>query len=309
VEVFLVVVGVVIVAVVAALAVSRMRARTALGSPAAPTAASADAPRLRAPVREFHVRGGEALVSFDVPLPPGPVDDVLHSLLVREAVEVVREKRSRHLPLDDVTTVRAFARRDGADAEVGSIVLEVVGVLPPADHPTLGLHFTHMPFDPLAYLGEQEFTVSPEVAARTADESLRPLGRDLELTSVTASALRAQGTDPATMGTADLALGLLRFGGYQITDAARPGAYYAARHGTTTYVEVVEHRPGEYPELEERAVDAFMSAFAGSGAERGLLFSAKYGPYLVYDKERREPRARFITRERLQSFVDGFSLG
>ena len=39
-----------------------------------------------------------------------------------------------------------------------------------------------------------------------------------------------------------------------------------------------------------------------------MLVTEKYGPFMVYDKERREPRVRFITRERLQTFVDGFSL-
>jgi hypothetical protein len=34
----------------------------------------------------------------------------------------------------------------------------------------------------------------------------------------------------------------------------------------------------------------------------------KFGPYVMYEKERRDPRCRFITRERLQVFVDSFAL-
>jgi hypothetical protein len=38
------------------------------------------------------------------------------------------------------------------------------------------------------------------------------------------------------------------------------------------------------------------------------LITDKYGPYMIYDKERRNPKLRFITRERLQPFVDSFAL-
>jgi hypothetical protein len=40
-----------------------------------------------------------------------------------------------------------------------------------------------------------------------------------------------------------------------------------------------------------------------------LLISDKFCPFIVYEKERREPRVHFITRERLQQFVDSLALG
>ena len=51
-----------------------------------------------------------------------------------------------------------------------------------------------------------------------------------------------------------------------------------------------------------------MIDFEQSGTDRGLLVSDKFGPYLVYEKEKREPRVHFITRERLQQFVDSLAL-
>ena len=38
------------------------------------------------------------------------------------------------------------------------------------------------------------------------------------------------------------------------------------------------------------------------------LVSDKFSPFEVYERERREPRIRFVTRERLQKFVDALSL-
>ncbi len=46
-----------------------------------------------------------------------------------------------------------------------------------------------------------------------------------------------------------------------------------------------------------------------SGADRGLMVSDKFGPFEVYERERREPRVRFVTRERLQGFVDALTVG
>ena len=51
-----------------------------------------------------------------------------------------------------------------------------------------------------------------------------------------------------------------------------------------------------------------MVRFEQSGTERGLLVSDKFCPFIVYEKERREPRVRFLTRERLQQFIDSLAL-
>ncbi len=82
------------------------------------------------------------------------------------------------------------------------------------------------------------------------------------------------------------------------------GTYMASRAGTRTFIGVVDHEPGGYPELSESAVNSFLASFYSSGADRGLLFSDKFCPHLVYEKERRDPRVKFITRERMQAFAD-----
>ena len=52
-----------------------------------------DLERPRPRVMAFHVRGEEAQVTFDVPLPPGDTDPVLVELLLSEAVDVVCRRR------------------------------------------------------------------------------------------------------------------------------------------------------------------------------------------------------------------------
>ncbi len=285
-------------------------AQQAAAGGGAATGAQADAgfDRLRPPYREFHVRGNEALVYFDAPVPTGGADSVLQDLLVKEAVEVVREKRSHDLPIDDLTTVRAFGRRDHQDVEVGSISLETPGQLPAIDIPPLAPHASAVAFDPLAHLAEQQFSITPGTDAQPADAGLKSLASELTLTANTAAGLRAQGVDPASMTVTELTLGLLRLGGYTVTPGGKDNAYIAARAGTRTYLLLVDHASGDYPELGEQTINEFMVDFATSGTVRGMLVTDKYSPFLVYDKERREPRVRFITRERLQAFVDSFSM-
>ena len=264
--------------------------------------------RLRPPYREFHVRGTEALVYFDAPVPAGGADSALQDLLVKEAVEVVREKRSHELPIDDVTTVRAFGRRDHQDVEVGSVSLETPGQLPAIDIPPLAPHASQVTYDPLAHLAEQQFSMTPGTEAQPADVGLKSLASELTLTTNTAAGLRAQGVDPASMSATDLTLGLLRLGGYTVSPGGEGNSYIAARGGNRTYLVVVDHEAGDYPELGEQTINEFMVRFATSNTARGMLVTDKYSPFMIYDKERREPRVRFITRERLQAFVDSFSM-
>ena len=68
------------------------------------------------------------------------------------------------------------------------------------------------------------------------------------------------------------------------------------------------YHPGDHPEVADQLIDRFMADFAMSGCDRGLLVSDKYGPFEIYDKERRQPRVRFVTRERLQKMVDALAL-
>jgi hypothetical protein len=130
-----------------------------------------------APVRDFHVRGTEARVTFDVPLPDRD-DHVLNDLLVDEAVEVVREKRHT-LPIGDVTEIVVFAGRDEVK-EVGRSRLPSPGELPPPiDRDVFNL--THIARDPFASQFEVDHTVRYDTAVQVPADELRPLLQELKV--------------------------------------------------------------------------------------------------------------------------------
>ena len=304
-----VIVIVIVAAVIAVIVYTRRN-----GAGAADDGGSTEMYRPRAPYREFHVAAESALVYFDVPLPAGEVDPVLTELLLREAIEVLREKQAHDLPLQDVTEVKAFGTRNGEDVAAGSISLEAPGALPEMVHPEIVPHFSTVPFDPLTHLGEKEHdapSMNPAADIGVPDAgavTLRPLSEELTLTGRVESGLRAQGLDPATMSAGDLVLGLMRLAGYTIRPADREGTFVVSTPGSRTYIQIVDHAPGDYPELGEHEMKAFAVGFATSGTDRGILVTEKFGPYMIYDAERRNPKCKFITRERLQEFVDSFSM-
>ncbi|NIS30813.1 MAG: hypothetical protein GWO04_13065 [Actinobacteria bacterium] len=96
--------------------------------------------------------------------------------------------------------------------------------------------------------------------------------------------------------------------GYSVT-SVDDTTFEARRGGSRIFLRVVPHTAGDHPELGETDVRKFSVDFQESRGDRGLLVTEKYSPFMVYDRERRDPRMRFITRERLQQFVDGLSLG
>ena len=311
---FALVIGVVIVvALVAGVVVVVMSQRKPGGSTGGRSSGTTDAPgtstRARPKVGEFHVKGDDALVYFEVPLPPGGAEEMLRDLLIREAVEVVHEKQSRDLPMDQLHRVRAFARSNGAWAEVGALELDQPGKLPRRDAmPDIVPHASATGFDPLADAAEQDFKVEPGVADISTEKGLAPIGKELRLSASIDAIVRSQGVDPETMSAVDLTMALLQVGGYAVSPIG-DNAYVATRAGTQTFLRVVPHEPGAYPELDESAITSFLIGFGQNPAERGLLISDKFGPFVMYEKERREPRVKFITRERLQAFVDSFVAG
>ncbi len=270
--------------------------------------ASIDADRPRPSVSAFHVRGDEAQVFFDVPLAEGETDEVLGELLTNEALEVVREKR-HELPFDGVTTVVAFAGRGGEPRRVGSVSLEKPGVLPQPMVTAPSLHLGHIGFDPL----EKQFSDdllqnAPSVVSAQREDALGPIGAELRLPRAVAVGLRAQGVDPATMTSAEMVHSLLRLFGYTVTATKNPLAFNATKAGLTTYLREDRYQAGDFPEVGDVTMREFVAEFVNSGADRGLLVSDKFSPFGVYERERREPRIRFVTRERLQKFVDALSL-
>ncbi|MCJ7753488.1 MAG: hypothetical protein MUP13_02870, partial [Thermoanaerobaculales bacterium] len=271
-----------------------------------PTGIDADRPRPR--VSEFHVRGEEAQVIFDVPLPDGEIDEVLAELLTNEALEVVREKR-HELPINGVTTVVAFAGRGGEPRRIGSVSLEEPGVLPPPMVAAPSLHLGRIGFDPLEkQFSDELLHNAPSLASDQRADTLGPIGQELRLPRAVAVGLRAQGIDPATMTSAEMVHSLLRLFGYAVTSTDNPLARRATKSGSTTYLREDPYQPGDHPEVDEVTMRQFVMEFVSSGAERGLLISDKFAPFGVYERQKREPRIRFVTRERLQKFIDALSL-
>ncbi len=265
-----------------------------------------DVERPRPHLMAFHVRGEEAQVTFDVPLPAGEPDPVLVDLLLDEAVEVVHAKR-HSLPITDVTKVVVFAGR-GADARrIGELSLAEPGELPPVPSGP-SLHFSSFGFDPLVQQFQEDAAAPPELAPKQSTDTLRPIGEELRIPKALDIGLRAQGIDPATMSAAEMVKGILVLFGYSIVAGTEASTYTASKEGTTTFVREDVYKPGDYPELEESTIGSFMVGFVNAKTDRGLLVSAKYAPFSIYAQEQREPRVRFVTRERLQKFLDAFSL-
>jgi hypothetical protein len=267
--------------------------------------AEATPERLRPVVAEFHVVDGAARVHFDVPLGDDE-DPVLAELLGREAVEVVREKRHQ-LPIGDVTSVVALGRRQDEWVVVSTIDLDTPGTLPPPMVPEMFGHGRHTDDDLFERFTDLP-THAPGVADRVKGEELPPISSELRLPSSVSAGLRSQGIDPGEASAGDIILGVMRVAGYQLAESAS-GTYWGTRRGQRTFIRVVDHAGGDHPELDEQEIRRFVVDFGSSGADRGLLITEKYSPFEVYERERRDKRVRFITRERIQGFVDALSVG
>lgn len=263
--------------------------------------------RPRPKVAEFHVKGDEAHVSFDVPLSDDGADEILSELLMAEAVEVVREKQHT-LPIDNVVRVVAFAGRASEPIEVGRLELPKHGELPPPAVIAPSLSIGHLGFDPMEKQFETGHDVTqPEAVSRPSADELGPIGDELRLPKAIDFGLRGQGIDPATMTSGELVRGVLAVFGYAI-EATGTSAFVASKAGARTYVLEVPHEEGAHPELDESVAKSFMFEFLQAKADRGMLVSDKFCPYAVYEMERNEPRIQFVTRERLQNFVDAAAL-
>jgi len=265
-----------------------------------------DVAGLRPSVAEFHVHEGDATVTFNVPLPEGEIDEVLVDILVNEAVEVTREK-SHTLPMAQVTRVVARA----GNREVGARELEQPGILPSP------IGTAHLPqlhkigFDPIDGQFKEEDKVEPGFVTpeRGATDQLGSIGAELRLPKAIDVGLRSQGIDPGTMTAGELVRTVLVLFGHSVTAGDREHTYSCTKGGRKTYLREVPYSEGGHPELGEDVIDSFMFGFRSSGADRGLLVTDKYAPFEVYERERREPRVRFVSRERLQKFIDSAALG
>jgi hypothetical protein len=258
----------------------------------------------RLAVADFHVNGTEARVVFDVPLPEED-DPILNDLLVDEAVEVVREKR-HSLPIDDVQEIVVFAGR-GTSKEIGRTRLAAPGQLPVAVQPDM-LNLTHIARDPFAGQFEDDPMAHVETQTQVPADDLGPIGKELRIPLGLERGLRTRGVDPTTASGPELILALLEMFGYEVNPQV-DGTFIAIKDNQKTFIRAEAHSPGSYPELDEAIVQKFIAEFGTSGSGRGLLISDKLGPFMIHDVEAMNPRIRFVTRERIQRFIDSMALG
>ena len=216
------------------------------------------------------------------------------------AFREAREKR-HELPIDQVHVIVVSGKRDGGAVEVGRVELASQGTLPPPAVPELVPHASKLGFDPLSNFDSSPVQTPPALADVGVADTLGPIGSDVRLIASAEAGLRAQGIEPETMGAGDLVLGLLLMLGYRVTAAEKPVTHFALKEGQRTYIRVVDHVAGQ-------VINEFMVDYLSSGADRGILVSDKYAPFSIYDKERREARVKYISRERLQHFVDSLML-
>ena len=209
--------------------------------------------------------------------------------------------------LGDLFVVRV-AGNIVAPSLVGSIELAEPGDLPPAVMDLPLLQFSHLGHDPLEQQFQDDSTAGATPAVVTdTDAALGPIGAELALPKAVDVGLRSLGVDPGTMTAPELVLGMLKLYGYAVTDV-NDTTKHATKGGQTTFVRLVPHQEGGYAELDESAIRQFVADFAEARLDRGLVVTDKYGPFEVYERERRDPRVRFVTRERLQKFVDSLAL-
>ncbi len=262
---------------------------------------------MQQPKHEFHVVGDQITISFEVPLPASGSDEVLTALLSHHALEIIDDRKRRGQPLDDIPTARISANRLGEEVEVAVLDLDQPDEILDTEIPGLWPLRMRADYDPLAKFGEKLEDDKLSLSHKRRGELL-PLGEEIQLTVGLAAGLRSMGVDPERMTVTELGLGLLRLAGYVVRDRDDT-TYLASGHGGTTLVYCVDHEIGDYPELSERAIAAFLVAYASARTERAMLITDKYGPYAIYAKERANPNTLFISRERLQGFVDAVALG
>ncbi len=262
-------------------------------------------------VTDFHVTGDTARTVFAVPLGDTEPGDHLVELLGAAAVEHIRTRVLDGLPLTGVARVAVCAMRGNEPEQITVVELPKIGELPP---PAPILMRSHEGHDPIAAV--QAVTADTTVAATpSTDGSLEPVAHFVELPSQIDAQLRAIGVDTQKMSLEDLVIGLLRNAGYHIeigraglslatTDTA--DIYSATRGGKSSLLVIVRHDEGSYPELDEHLITEFAATVAQLRPHQGILITDKFSPYSMYEREKRDKRLVFVTRERLQAFVDSF---
>jgi hypothetical protein len=268
--------------------------------------------RPRPIVSEFHVKGDTASTIFAVPLGNAEAGDHLIELLSASAIEYVRQRKSDGLPLDGVLHIKVSAKRDGNAEVLCTVDLPDAGILPDRDEKVL----VEPMHDPIAAV--HEVIADTSVTTQTdSGTTLEPAAQAVELSGPTEAHLRSIGVDPDTMDLDDLVLGLLRVSGYDVhvgrsgmsdVEGGTADMYWLTRDGKSTMLLILSHAVGSHPELHDSVLARFAVGMAQSDADQAILVTDKYSPYSMYEREKRDTRCVYITRERLQAFVDSFGL-
>lgn len=265
-------------------------------------------------VSEFHVKGNTASVVFGVPLGDEDAGEHLTELLCASAVEYVRAKVAEGLPLEGVEHIAVSAMRGDEPAYLDTVDLPTVGQLP--DEAAI-LRRDPSQHDPIAAVAA--VAADSSVAAQTGrSDTLEPVSELVELSGPTEAHLRAIGVDTSSMTLDDLVLGLFRVSGYHVEvgrqgfapmkSAASANIYWVNRSGVASLVIVVSHEEGSYPELDDQVLSEFAVGVAQLNPSQAMLITDKFSPYSMYEREKRDKRTIFVTRERLQAFADSFGL-
>lgn len=263
-------------------------------------------------VSEFHVSGDTASTVFAVPLGDAEPGQHLIDLLSASAVEYVRQKTADGLPLDGIRRIEVSAMRGDVDEKLCTVDLPEPGVLPEVDEKIL----VELTGDPIAAV--QDVVADTSVSTRaTGASTLETVGEFISLSGPTEAHLRSIGVDTDAMNLEDLVLGLLRVSGYEVhvgrsgvsgTAGGSTEVYNLTRSGQSTLLMIFGHDEDSHPELADSVLAGFAVAVAQSNPDQAILVTDKYSPYSMYEREKRDKRLVFITRERLQAFVDSFGL-
>jgi len=256
-------------------------------------------------LEDLSVSGDTVRVTFAVPMVGD--DPILSELLSYYALEAVRRAR-RNLPLEGLKGVEVFASHRDRTRKVCRVDFDEPGHLPENVPVPDIAKLSEVMDDPLDdVFGAPKTSKAP--AQHSEDETLAPLGSFLRIPAKAGAALRLQGIDPDDMTAGELVRGILALRGYTVSAGPDAHTHHARKGSATVFFREVTHSRGEYPELSELEMNRFVMDMVRSRMARGMLVTEKYGPFSVYKLERRNPRIRFVTRERLQKAIDALALG
>ncbi len=263
-------------------------------------------------VASFHVVGDTAITEFKAPLGTAEPGQHLIDLLSLAAVEFLHAKQREGLPLSDVAKIDVRAMRGSEPESVAVIELPEKGELPTVS--SMGT-VAEPAVDPLGEMAKVVADTSV-VATPTTTGELPAVSSFIQFGGPTEASLRAMGVDTSDLTLHDLVVGLFNVSAYEVLprregtpEVAGAEALRLIRAGKSTTVVILPHAAGDYPEVGDK-VFTELSLLAGQVQGDDVLFiSDKFGPYSMYERERRDKRILFVTRERLQAFVDSFGLG